>query len=75
MSEERLHYSMIIEWSEEDQAFLVTLPEWADSVLMPATHGSTYNEAVENGLEVLEMLVNSAKKNGEALPRPKIYAA
>jgi predicted RNase H-like HicB family nuclease len=75
MSEEHLHYSMVIEWSEEDQAFLVTLPEWANSVLMPATHGSTYNEAVQHGLEVLEMLVNSARRNGEPLPRPKIYAA
>lgn len=75
MSNERLHYSMVIEWSEEDQAFLVTLPEWADSVLMPATHGNTYNEAVQSGLEVLEMLVHNATKNGEALPRPKIYAA
>ncbi len=46
MSEHHLHYSMLIEWSEEDQAYLVTLPEWADRVVMPATHGSTYAEAV-----------------------------
>ena len=37
MNEHYLHYSMLIEWSEEDQAYLVTLPEWADQVLMPAT--------------------------------------
>ena len=65
---------MVIEWSNEDQAYLVILPEWADSVLMPVTHGNTYNEAVQNALEVLEMLVNSATKNGEPLPPPKIYA-
>ena len=69
-----LHYSMLIQWSDEDQAYLVILPEWADNVIMPATHGSTYSEAVQNGLEVLEMLVNSANKNGEPLPPPKIYA-
>jgi len=45
MNESHLHYSMLIEWSEEDQAYLVTLPEWADRVIMPATHGSTYGEA------------------------------
>ncbi len=60
MSQQHLHYSMVIEWSDEDQAYLVILPEWSDSVIMPATHGSTYSEAVQHGLEVLEMLVNSA---------------
>jgi predicted RNase H-like HicB family nuclease len=75
MNEQHLHYSMYIEWSEEDQAFLVTLPEWADRVFMPATHGSTYSEAVQHGQEVLQMLVNSAKKNREPLPSPKICVA
>jgi len=36
-----LHYSMLIEGSEEDQAYLVTLPEWANRVMMPVTHGNT----------------------------------
>ncbi len=40
---------MLIEWSEEDQAYLVTLPEWADRVMMPATHGSTYGATHELG--------------------------
>jgi predicted RNase H-like HicB family nuclease len=74
MSQQHLHYSMVIEWSDEDQAYLVTLPEWAESVLMPATHGSTYNEAVQHGLEVLEMLVNDATRSGQPLPPPKVYA-
>jgi hypothetical protein len=34
MNEHRLHYSLFIEWSEEDQAYIVTLPEWADRVVM-----------------------------------------
>lgn len=36
-------YSMLIEWSDEDQAYLVTLPERADSVDFggPVTHGAT----------------------------------
>lgn len=74
MNQEHLRYSMVIEWSEEDQAYLVILPEWADRVLMPVTHGSTYNEAVQRGQEVLELLVQSAKQDGEALPAPKMYA-
>jgi antitoxin HicB len=75
MNEHHLHYSMLIEWSEEDQAFLVTLPEWADSVVMPATHGSTYSEAVHHGQEVLKMLIDSALQDGDSLPPPKTHAA
>ena len=75
MNENHLHYSMLIEWSEADQAYLVTLPEWAGCVLMPATHGSTYEEAVQHGREVLEMLVNSSIRDGEPLPQPKPHVA
>jgi antitoxin HicB len=74
MSSLPIQYSMLIEWSEQDQAYLVTLPEWAQQVHMPATHGETYDEAVKNGQEVLEMLINDAKKRGEALPAPRIHA-
>ena len=65
---------MLIEWSEEDQAYLVTLPEWASRVLMPATHGSMYGEAIQNGQEVLEMLIGDAIQDGETLPPPKKHA-
>lgn len=75
MSKPAIQYSMLIEWSEEDQAYLVTLPEWAQQVYMPATHGDTYEEAVKNGREVLEMLINDAIKNREPLPAPRIHAA
>ena len=75
MNKHLLHYSMLIEWSEEDQAYLVTLPEWADRVIMPATHGSTYGEAVQHGQEVLEMLVNTAIRDREPLPPPKTHVA
>jgi predicted RNase H-like HicB family nuclease len=75
MNKPLIQYSMLIEWSEEDQAYLVTLPEWASQVYMPATHGDTYDEAVKNGREVLEMLINDAKRNGEPLPTPRTHAA
>jgi antitoxin HicB len=75
MSENQLRYSMLIEWSEADQTYLVTLPEWAGHVLMPTTHGSTYEEAVQHGQEVLEMLVGSALRDGELLPQPKTHVA
>jgi antitoxin HicB len=75
MNTGHLHYSVLIQWSDEDQAYLVILPEWADRVMMPATHGNTYTEAVKHGQEVLEMLVNNTLDDGESLPAPKTYAA
>lgn len=62
------HYSMLIAWSEADQAFLVTLPEWAEHVTQPVTHGETYEEAVKNGREVLAMLIEDAQEEGAPLP-------
>ena len=51
------HYSMTIQWSEEDGCFLVTLPEFADLLVQPATHGDTYEEAVKHGQEMIETMV------------------
>jgi antitoxin HicB len=69
-----LPYPMIIACSERDQAYLVTLPEWADRVSMPAPHGCTYEEAARAGREVLEMLVEHAVADGEPLPPPRVVA-
>ena len=68
--EETLRYSMVIQWSLEDAAFLVTLPEWEGRVYNPVTHGDTYEEAVRNGQTALEDLVAVAREHGEPLPVP-----
>jgi predicted RNase H-like HicB family nuclease len=73
MNQHHLHYSMLIEWSEEDQAFLVMLPEWRDRIIMPVTHSNTYREAVQHEQEVLELLMISAIQDGESLPPPKTH--
>ena len=72
---ERLQYSMVVQWSDEDQAYLMTLPEWEDRVFGPVTHGGTYEEAVRNGREAMAALIASAEKHGEPLPRPRVFAA
>jgi len=66
---------MVIEWSEEDQAFLVSLPEWADRINTPTTHGDTYEEAVRNGNEVLDLLIEATLDSGDPLPEPKMYVS
>ncbi len=63
-------YSMLIRWSEEDDAFLVTLPEWEGIVSNPVTHGDSYAEAASNGEDALKALVASLLDDGERLPLP-----
>ena len=74
MAKTAIQYSMLLEWSEEDQLYLVTLPEWSSPVIMPATHGKTYARAAKNGQEVLELLIEDAIKEGQQLPSPKTHA-
>jgi len=68
MKTQQMHYSMLIQWSAEDDAFLVSLPEWEGRVFNPVTHGDTYEEAAKHGLEVLEGIVASLLDDGESLP-------
>ena len=60
--------SMIIEWSDEDQAYIVSFPEWEAQGLIGHTHGETYEDAARKGREVLHLLVESARAEGEPLP-------
>ena len=69
------HYSMLIEWSDEDQAYVVSFPEWEQAGLIGHTHGDTYAEAVHKGEEMLRFLVESAKAEGDPVPEPRRFAA
>jgi antitoxin HicB len=66
-------YAMHIAWSEKDQAYLVTLPEWMPRLLndIAVTHGATYEEAARNGQEALELLIEDAQASGQPLPEPQ----
>ena len=70
-----MRYSMLIEWSDEDRAYLVTLPEWVGHVNTPTTHGATYEEAVEHGREALEDLIAIWQDRGYPLPTPRVHAS
>ncbi len=63
-------YSMIIEWSAEDGAFVVTVPELVGC----RTHGATYEEAVRQGQDALESWVDAARADGDTLPVPADFA-
>ena len=64
------HYSIVIQWSDEDSAYLVILPEFGPQ---PRTHGDTYEEALKHAQEVLELLIESYEAEGWALPQPTRY--
>ncbi len=76
---DKLKYQMIIQWSDEDNCFLVALPDFPGQHWR--THGDTYEEAVANGKEracphlALESLIISYEADGEPLPEPTVITA
>ncbi|MBD2621981.1 MAG: type II toxin-antitoxin system HicB family antitoxin [Microcystis sp. M54BS1] len=59
------HYSIYIQWSQEDNKFIAHLPEF---VSYAHTHGETYNEALQNALEVLDFLIEDYTARDKSLP-------
>jgi antitoxin HicB len=66
----RCQYTIVIQWSDEDDCFVVTLPEWGEYC---HTHGDTYEEAIKNAQEVLELLIDSSLEDGKNLPEPQKF--
>lgn len=67
-----IRYSMVIQWSDEDQVYIVSLPEFGE---FSKTHGKSYRSAVKHGQEVLELLIETYQEQGRPLPRPDIYCS
>ena len=68
-------YSMVIQWSAQDDAYVVSFPEWEAAGHIAHTHGTTYEEAVARGREALELLIESAAEVGAQLPPPRTFPA
>lgn len=60
-------YSMIISWSEDDQAFIVSVPELPGCM----ADGKTPEEAIRNAETVIQLWIETAKEDGEEIPEPK----
>ena len=71
MNARALHYSLIIEWSDADQAYIVSLPEFPGQ----HTHGATYEEAVAQGQDLIDTWVHIYQEDGKPLPLPKVFNA
>jgi len=63
-----LHYSMNIQWGDEDHIFVVTVPELPGCM----THGKTYEEAVKQGIDAIESWIQVARELGRPVPEPKV---
>jgi antitoxin HicB len=65
-------YSVLIQWSDEDQLYLVTLPEFAEIAMQPSTYGHTYEDAVKNAQEAIEGYLAYCEEDGLAIPTPNL---
>ncbi len=64
------HYSLLIQWDDEDKIYVVSVPELPGA----RTHGKTYEEAIKNALEVIELWLETAKDLGWNIPQPGTVA-
>ncbi len=60
-------YEMIIWWSDEDDAFVVDVPELPGCM----AHGESRAEAIANGEEAIAFWLKTAKADGRPVPPPK----
>ena len=60
-------YATIVTWSQQDDAFLVEVPELPGCM----ADGATYEEAVRNAGEVIRLWIETAKELGREIPKPR----
>ncbi len=60
---------MVISWSEEDQAYIVSVPELPGCM----ADGKTPEEAVRQAQTVIDLWIEAALEDGEEIPEPKLF--
>lgn len=65
-----LRYALVIEWSAEDEAFVVSVPD----IPRLHTHGSTREEAAAMGNEAVALWLAGARETGVRIPPPSFSA-
>jgi len=58
---------MIIYWNQEDQAFIVEVPELPGCM----ADGKTYQEAVQNAEVMIQQWIETVQALGREIPEPK----
>jgi len=68
-----IRYELIIYWSNEDQAFLVDVPELPGCM----ADGKTCQDALANAETIIQEWIETAREIGRPIPEPKgrlVYA-
>ena len=61
-----IKYELIIYWSDEDQSFVVEVPELPGCM----ADGENYEQAVVNAQQVIEEWIETARELGRPAPEP-----
>ena len=64
-------YSMIMSWSEDDHAYIVSVPELPGCM----ADGKTPEEAVKQAQIVIDLWIETALEDGEVIPKPHLFQA
>jgi predicted RNase H-like HicB family nuclease len=65
------HYSVRVEWSVEDKAFIAWIPELPGCM----SDGRTRLEAIANLADAQSVWLSGSKESGNPAPMPKLYNA
>jgi predicted RNase H-like HicB family nuclease len=60
-------YEMVIWWSEEDDAYVVEVPELAGCM----AHGKSRQDAIANAESAIKFWIRTAKEDGLDIPQPR----
>ena len=62
-----LKYEMIIYWSQQDEAYVVEVPELPGCM----ADGRSYQEAVANAEAIISEWITTARELGRPIPQPR----
>jgi antitoxin HicB len=65
------NYTIVIQWSEVNNCFVASLPEWGESYHQC---GKTYEEALLNARQAIDVLIKSSLSAGRILPEPQNFS-
>jgi predicted RNase H-like HicB family nuclease len=60
-------YEIIIYWDDQDRVYIADVPELPGC----SAHGKTYDKALKNAKEAIQLWIDTAKEFGDPVPEPK----
>ncbi len=62
-----IKYETIIFWSDEDKAYIAEVPQLPGCI----AHGKSYESALANIKEAIQLWIDTAHEFGDPIPEPK----